>query len=378
MKTSADTPDSGINLSGLLVMILVLGLTTTMQESFVMQALMTALSAGVLTCYLVFILADSLTRALRLALFWLQTALILTLYVFAVNSFIAILGIVWIVQAETLFGVRRANWLLIASATIYFVALFLATEDLAGAAISAGLFALFQVFALTAAHRATRERRLREETAALNRELLATRQLLSQSVAQSERVRIARDLHDLLGHHMTALILNLEVATHAAMGQQDHNLKPKIDKALALAKLLLSDIRTAVSELREDEHIDLKAALSKMVADITAPRFELNFPESIRINDMQMAETLLRCAQEAITNILRHSAATNCKIGLAQRQGEFFLSIEDNGSKAVSIVPGNGLSGMRERVEAAGGEMSWHGDRDGFRIQVSLPAEAAK
>src|SRR5690606_1666827 len=140
---------------------------------------------------------------------------------------------------------------------------------------------------------------LREETAALNRELLATRELLTEHSRQAERLRIARDLHDLLGHHLTAQILQLEVATHLTEGHG----RQKVEQALALGKLLLSDLRTAVSELREDEPINFQDAMRKLVDGVPGIRVDLDF--NARLGEIQAAETLLRCTREALTNVLR-------------------------------------------------------------------------
>ena len=175
-------------------------------------------------------------------LFWTQAVCIVALYFLVNNSLVAILSIVWMVQAAEFYGLKRATWLLLGSIAILTASQLYhrgGTETLDALVISA-MFGLFQVFALSTTQRTIRERELREETGALNRELVATRELLSQTSAQSERVRIARDLHDILGHHMTALILNLEVANHKTEGEG----REKVELSLALAKLLLSEIRT--------------------------------------------------------------------------------------------------------------------------------------
>jgi len=151
--------------------------------------------------------------------------------------------------------------------------------------ISSASFSLFQVFAFSASQRAIGERKLREETAALNRELLATRELLSQSAAQDERVRIARNLHDILGHHMTALILNLEVADHKTVGDAND----KVQQSLSIAKLLLGDIRTPVSELRQDDNIDLEQSITKLTRGIPNIKFKLEFYSAPEFKSVMLA-----------------------------------------------------------------------------------------
>ena len=312
-------------------------------------------------------------RSRQVLLLWLEAALIIPLYFLVDISFIAILGIVWIVQVTELFTIRRTTWLLLAAIIIFAVAQFYHWygSSIFTALVGSVTLGMFHLFAVITTHRANREQQLREQTAALNRELIATRELLSQSSRQSERLRIARDLHDLLGHHMTALILNLEVATHCTEGKA----LQKVEQALALGKLLLSDLRTAVSELREDESINLKQSVEKLIADIPDLEITVDFNGAPTIHDVDIAETLLRCIQEAVTNVLRHSKASQCRIALTEAYNEFFLTVKDNGrSGRSSIVVGNGLKGMSERIDAAGGEVSWHQEENGFLLQLRLPA----
>lgn len=230
---------------------------------------------------------------------------------------------------------------------------------------------LFHVFAVMATHRARREQQLHEETAALNRELLATRELLSEHSRQSERLRIARDLHDLLGHHLTAQILQLEVATHITEGAG----RQKVEQALALGKLLLSDLRTAVSELREDEPINFQDAVRKLVGGLPGIKVELSF--SSNLGEIELAETLLRCTREALTNVLRHSGASKCLISFSKDEDNCYrLQIQDNGTGRQKIVAGNGLKGIKERIEAAGGDVTWSSDQRGFLLNICLPSDS--
>lgn len=310
----------------------------------------------------------------RRILLWIEAIFIVGLYLLVGISFIAILGIIWIVQATELYDEKTAKFLL-AGAILVFAGAFLThaqSTTLLNVVISAITLGLFHVFAYAATRRAVRETQLREETAALNRELIATRDLLSQSTRQSERVRIARELHDLLGHHMTALILNLEVAVHFTEGKAHE----KVEQSQSLAKLLLSDLRTAVSELRDDDQIDLLQSVQKLVAGIPGLVINVDFSRAPVIKDVELAETFLRCIQESITNIIKHSNASECHIVLSGSEQDYALSINDNGTGTSQIYPGNGLTGMSERVSANGGEMSWQRGSDGFSILVQLPGMA--
>ncbi len=311
--------------------------------------------------------------ALQQALFWAQAIIILLVYSRIDSGFIAILGIVWIVQAGELFTPRTANWLLAAAISAFALSQMLHWQDQPMDGLSNALtLGLFHVFAAVVTHRFRREQALREESAALNRELLATRELLSQHSRQSERLRIARNLHDLLGHHLTALILQLEVASHVV----DDPGRERVEQSLALAKLLLSDLRTAVSELRDEDAIDLPEAVARLTTDLPNLHIETDFHDAPVINDIEVAETLLRCIQEALTNVLRHSKAAQCRIVLAEHYNQYFLTVQDDGGPSHQVKPGNGLTGIRERVSSLGGEAQWDQNREGFRLQVRIPVEA--
>lgn len=308
-----------------------------------------------------------------LFLLWLEAACIVSLYFLVDISFVAILGIVWVVQATEIFPIRTAGWLLLGSVAIFTLSQVFhwGGDSLLLALTGSVTLGLFHLFAVLATHRARSEQALREETAALNRELLATRELLSEHSRQSERLRIARDLHDLLGHHLTAQILQLEVATHITDGAG----KQKVEQALALGKLLLSDLRTAVSELREDEPINFRDAVQKLVSDVPGIHIELSFTTTL--DEIELAQTLLRCTREALTNVLRHSGANQCVISLSrQDDNDYLLQVQDNGGKRQKIVAGNGLKGIKERIEEAGGSAHWQSGKQGFLLQIRLPGDS--
>lgn len=334
-------------------------------------SLTTMLFALNVVCFFMFTSAwAENSRRRLLSLLWLEAAAIVALYFLVDISFVAILGIVWVVQATEIFPIRITGWLLLGSVTIFTLSQVFHWGDsnLMLALTGSVTLSLFHVFAVLATHRARSEQELREETAALNRELLATRELLSEHSRQSERLRIARDLHDLLGHHLTAQILQLEVATHITDGAG----RQKVEQALALGKLLLSDLRNAVSELREDEPINFRDAVKKLVSDIPGIKVELSF--SAALGEIELAQTLLRCTREALTNVLRHSGADRCVISFTQdSDNAYLLHVRDNGSKRQKVVAGNGLKGIKERIEEAGGSVHWQSDSKGFLLQIRLP-----
>jgi len=213
----------------------------------------------------------------------------------------------------------------------------------------------------------------REEQRRLNSELRATRTLLTESSRIAERMRISRELHDLVGHHLTALSLNLEVASHLVGGAaQDH-----VRQAQSVAKLLLSDVREVVSQLREDDAIDLTEALKTLVEGVPGITIHLDLPPRFSVDDPRRAQVLLRCAQEIITNTVRHAHARNLWLRFERTEAnELAIHAHDDGRGSGELRHGNGLSGMRERLDQIGGRLNITTARDqGFALDAWLPLE---
>jgi signal transduction histidine kinase len=211
----------------------------------------------------------------------------------------------------------------------------------------------FQLFALATSYLALRERAAREHLARTNAELLATRSLLQENTRVAERVRIARDLHDTLGHHLTALSLQLDVASRLASGQAASH----VEEAHAIAKLLLSDVREVVSQMRHSSQLDLADAVRALTGAAGPLSIHLDMPGSVEVEDAAQAHALLRCVQEIITNAARHAAARNLWITIERQTGGIALHARDDGRGAGEVTWGNGLKGMRERFEEHAGRV---------------------
>jgi signal transduction histidine kinase len=232
----------------------------------------------------------------------------------------------------------------------------------------------FQVFTVLMSHATAREALARNELARLNAELRATQQLLVDSGQVAERMRIARELHDLVGHHLTGLSLNLEVASHLAQGKtQEH-----IHTAQSVTKLLLQDVREVVNSLRGDDSFELGRAIRTLTKEIPKPLIHLDVPEDSGIYDPVRAETILRCVQEIITNTVRHSGAENLWIELVKTTDGVEVRTRDDGRGVKHLKPGNGLTGMRERVEQVGGHLEIESaPNKGFCLRARIPAPAS-
>ncbi|HET6807258.1 MAG TPA: sensor histidine kinase [Frateuria sp.] len=218
---------------------------------------------------------------------------------------------------------------------------------------------------------ASQQTEAREAQRRLNSELRATRALLAESTRIAESMRIARELHDLIGHHLTALSLNLEVASHLANDSAGEHVR----KAQATARHLLSDVREAVSELRQDDAIDLTQALRSLIEGVPGLSVHVDMPPRFSVEDPRRAQVLLRCAQEIITNCARHAGARHLWLTFAYADAnQLGLHARDDGRGAAHFKPGNGLSGMRERLAEFGGSVAVDtAVSEGFALTVRLP-----
>jgi len=233
-------------------------------------------------------------------------------------------------------------------------------------------YLVFQLFAYFAVQIAHREAHARQELAETHAELRVTSGLLDISSRTEERLRIARELHDLVGHHLAALSLNLEVASHLTSGEA----KESVEKSQAITKKLLTDVREVVSRLREDEPVDLTAAVGALRDVIATPALHLDVG-NVAVTDSAIAQIALRTVQEIVTNAVRHSGARNLWLRLASVDHTLEIDARDDGSGTDQIQFGNGLRGIRERVEAVNGSMEVSSMRGaGFSVKVMLPIEA--
>ena len=233
------------------------------------------------------------------------------------------------------------------------------------------LYAGFSGFVFITSLVALQQTQAREEQRRLNAELRATRALLADSARVNERTRISRELHDLLGHHLTALSLNLEVAGHLSDGR----VKEHVTQAHTLARLLLTDVREAVSQLREGGAIDLGAALRPLAENVPMLDIEMDIEVPLTVDDPERAHVLLRCAQEAITNAVRHAGASRLWLDAHRVGDHVVLRVRDDGRGCEQLSPGNGLRGLRERLQQHGGRLEIATRRgEGFQLTMTLPA----
>jgi signal transduction histidine kinase len=125
--------------------------------------------------------------------------------------------------------------------------------------------------------------------------------------------------------------------------------------------------------LREEANVDFARSVRLLVDEVPQLAVELDMEEGLTITDFEVAESLLRCVQEALTNTLRHSGAEKSWIRIWQDNGEVHLDIRDDGVSRGGITEGNGLAGMRERLEHLKGTLELDTVDNALRLRVVIP-----
>lgn len=264
------------------------------------------------------------------------------------------------------------SWLIIQNILFFITIGRLPDMSLSATSIEAGLFLGISMFAFVSSVVVLRQNAARDELRRVNSELQATQSLLAENTRIAERVRIARELHDLVGHHLTALTLNLEVVTHLVDGK----VLEHVQQAHSLARLLLADVREVVSDMRRDDMVDLADALHTLIEGVPKPRIHLDLPSEEVKTEPERALVLLRCVQEMITNSVRHAQASNLWIRLSMTREGLAMSARDDGIGADKVAVGNGLSGMAERLKQLGGKLEIESEPGtGFALHAWLPTE---
>jgi signal transduction histidine kinase len=269
---------------------------------------------------------------------------------------------------------ERGAWLILAGIEVVWIVILYQQESLAAVFGSGSAIAAAMVYSVAFARQGMRERAAHAALALANAELRASRELLAENSRAAERLRISRDIHDALGHHLTALSIRLDIASRreGELAVQD------IREAHAITRLMLSDVRDVVGTLRRDTSTDAVALIRPMCKNIGELSIQLDAPESALPIDAERAEALVRCVQEVITNTLKHARARNLWITLAPVEGGMTVRARDDGRGVQQLRPGTGLTGMRERFAQFGGEVSITTNAgSGFALQAFVPAASA-
>jgi signal transduction histidine kinase len=226
---------------------------------------------------------------------------------------------------------------------------------------------------------AAREREARHRVERLSVEV-------ARLAAANERNRLAREIHDTLGHYLTVIHVQLEAARAIVRTDSDRGLLA-INRAQALAKDGLTAVRQSVKALREDTRVEgIAEQLASLVNAVRDETFVATFTAAgaPRPVSAAVALALHRTALEALTNVRRHAAAHRVDLTLTFRPDErVHLRVSDDGCgvdartvrQAQDADGGYGLTGIRERAEQLGGTASYRtAPGQGFTLEVELPA----
>ena len=282
---------------------------------------------------------------------------------------LAALLVIVAAQFGAVYRPRTAFLLLLAANLVFLASLtsWLNAETILTVMIGYGSLEAFAVVTMSYAKQAAEARDIAMLT---NSELLATRQLLLESARGEERLRLSRELHDVVGHKLTGLKLQLRLCVRDAASPT----RESLNECMRLSDELLTDVRGVVSTLRVADGIDLHQSLAALVPAVPRPHVRLELAEDARVPRVEQAETFLRCAQEGLTNALRHSGAENIVLRLTRSDTGIALSIEDDGHAQTSPRWGNGLKGMQERLTQLGGTLEVAtAEGRGLKVRAWLP-----
>jgi signal transduction histidine kinase len=236
-------------------------------------------------------------------------------------------------------------------------------------------WAIANVFTFTLGRTLRHQRLLIEQ-------LEQTRRELADAAVAEERRRIARDLHDLAGHTLAAVLLHVTGARHVLRRDLDEAERALRD-AEAVGRASLDQIRATVAALRDDERgtdpaLPGAADLALLVDDYRRAGLQVRYDATGPLDDLDgpIGTALHRIAREALTNVARHAPGNQVTVSLAAGDDAVVLAVVDSGTPggvAPATGPHFGLVGMAERARAVGGELEAGPSEDGWRVRARLP-----
>lgn len=228
----------------------------------------------------------------------------------------------------------------------------------------------FQLLMYAIARLLVLEQGRRAQLEVANRKLVELQLQLERKTRLDERLQMTQELHDVFGHRLTALSLNLEAAVHEIAGKT----RETIVSAQSLVSLLLHDTKALVLAAKDEAPVDLLRELHELARDLPTPQIHLSCPDRLHLDNPLVGRALLRCAQEFVTNSIRHGDACNVWIAIATDSNRIRLVAHDDGPGANKVRDGFGLSGMRRRMQELGGELKVDGLTAGrFEVSAVLP-----
>lgn len=211
-----------------------------------------------------------------------------------------------------------------------------------------------------------------------NKKLIQYSDEIQQLTKIEERTNIARDLHDTLGHDMTGLIMQMEMASRLLVNNKTDQGLNTLEEAKKSARDSLGKVRQILNTLKNDSDIEwTNASLQALVNEFakkTNTTIECKIIGERNIKP-DVGITLYRSIQEALTNAIRHGKALKILVTITYQDQKVVFSIEDDGIGCSNILKGNGLTGMIERIKLLMGEVTFDSHSHGFSVKGSIPYE---
>lgn len=216
----------------------------------------------------------------------------------------------------------------------------------------------------------------KEELQRANEKLKDYSQKVQEIAILNERNRLAGEIHDTIGHSLTALIMELEICTKLINKDVDKT-KTELKKAEELGRYSLSEVRKSVRAIKSSNVLTGTSAIKELISDFEKTsgvkvsfeisRQQFNLSPAIEV-------TIYKAIQESLTNCAKYGHAKNVNIILTYKKDEVELSINNDGTNCKDIKMGVGLRTMKERTEALGGKISISSE-NGFSILIDIPVE---
>lgn len=199
-----------------------------------------------------------------------------------------------------------------------------------------------------------------------------TREETALRRAGEERLRIARELHDSLTHTISIIKVQAGVAAHLA-AKRGEQVPPALQAIQEASGEAMRELRETLEVLRDD-----RVALSRLPELLERMRaagqdVALTVAGTARALPLDVDQAAFRIVQEALTNVSRHAPGARAKVTLEYGRQQVIVQVDDDGEAEAQVVPGKGLTGMRERVDALGGKLETGRGAQGFRVWAELP-----
>jgi signal transduction histidine kinase len=223
-------------------------------------------------------------------------------------------------------------------------------------------------------------RKAKEELEEANRKLTEYAERVEDIAVLNERNRLAGEIHDTIGHSLTALIMEIDIA-NKLIDRDVEKTKDELKKAAVLARSTLAEVRKSVRAMKPENIEDMMGikAVQELIREFekaTKILVKFNVSKNRYMLSPSIDVTIYRTIQEALTNCAKHGHADRVSVDLSFKEGYIELSIKDNGTGCREFTKGVGTRTMEERVRTLGGTVDFKGD-DGFMINLVIPVEVA-